>query len=260
MLPPTSLETRSVRQKRRRETLDLSNVRDGDVVLFGGLKGSIRWIARLSEAPVGHAGIVRRRHGNLSVIHVTGRCGVNEMPLETAIKRFGSAYWYSPTGAVDRAKVVSHAKARLGGPYSGLIVAHATPHWLIGIPAPSAHTEERLYCANFVAQCYRAGGAPLRPSVQDNLMSACMISESPALQLRGLIHARTDPADHGNAGGVLEAFPTRAPRRAVDEKDVWLVRAIRERLQARIASREPSVSRPPRRQHGAEPLALASHA
>lgn len=184
-------------------------IQDGDVLLFeakGRVSQVISWATRSRYS---HAAMAVWIKGRLMVAESREFRGCRLVPLSAALEDAHAA-WFTmmPWGTVDRERVADAALARLGQPYGWLhlvrIALSKLPTKLLRlipyvgkwIPAGRQWSEDdqepsgpRMICSEYVAHCYRAGGADLVPRLADRDTTPGDLARSALLGWRGRVEA-----------------------------------------------------------------------
>jgi hypothetical protein len=187
-------------------------VRDGDVVLFGGSGLLSRWIEFESKGPFSHAGICAWWDGRLMLLQAEV-AGLQAVPFSAFVGRYeGRTDWWPLTDAARKPEVVERvlweARSVLGRPYSFWKLAEVASHVMIHTRLPKAETDPgAMFCSEFVAHCFRVGGLDISPHSDVN----------------------TSPTDiaasgHFRYGGTVRHDPSLAPNVRQDRIDLLRAR------------------------------------
>lgn len=143
-----------------------NQIRDGDLVLFGGSGMLSKWIEMESKGPFSHAGICAWWDGRLMLLQAE-IAGLQAVPLSAFVARYeGRTDWWAlqddARAGTTVSRVLWEAKSTLGRPYSFWKLAEVASHVMLHTRLPKAEKDPgAMFCSEFVAHCFRTGGLPI---------------------------------------------------------------------------------------------------
>ena len=191
-------------------------VRTGDILLFQGTSRLSRVIRWGSGSNYSHAGFAAWWDRRLLVFQASGR-GAEVLPMSSAVDAYdGQVDWYALRAAHRLSsecehQLITHAVTLLGRAYSSAGLVDLMWRMALGRfrgrPDPKA-CPDSLFCSQYVSYCFRMVGPDLVLGTDDGSTSPADLSNSPMLELRGVLHAdpaqkaaRRDPALPGRPRG-----------------------------------------------------------
>ena len=170
-------------------------VQDGDILLFAGR----HWLSRLIKRFTGrysHSAIACWWDDRLMVLEATWPGQVRAVPASFCVDDYNGPVdlWTCTYAGLDRAKVVSAAKALLGRKYSFRKVVAALRRFLApwrrtSPPADPTDAPKQLQCSEYVSYCLRQGGLDVAPGLPDAMTDPADFEHNEHMTKVARIHA-----------------------------------------------------------------------
>jgi hypothetical protein len=199
--PAIAVEGQKVEPKpeskiRLRYDLIRSHIKNGDVLMFQGKYRSSSLIKRLTKSSYSHAGIAVWWNKRLMVMEADSK-GVAISRLSSKLEKYkGKAELYTSKEEIskeDRDRMIDFAQEELGKEYAtwkALVFG-----WKILFKKKLSEKDElrkenKLFCSQYVARIYNAGGKDLKKNRDDRFMSPNDIANSKELKRKGVFLLR----------------------------------------------------------------------
>ena len=168
-----------------------------DLILCRGSYGVSKLFEKLTKRAYSHAAVVAR-WGDMWMLCQAEAGGVQAVPLNTTVAKYnGAVYWFKLTPEARQRlnieRTVQEVKRDLGVAYGYWPVLRDLAYRYLGfkylgMKKPEDSTEPgSMYCSQYVAHCFRAGGLPLCDHTDINTLPAD-IESSPYVQYVATIH------------------------------------------------------------------------
>jgi hypothetical protein len=173
------------------------HMQECDLILCRGSYGISKLFEDLTKRKYSHAAVVAR-WGHMWMLCQAEAGGVQAVPLHITVGKYnGAVYWYRLTReARERLNIertVKEVKRDLGVAYGyGPVLRDMAYRYLgfkyLGMRKPEDTGEPNsMFCSQYVAHCFRAGGLPLCDHTDINTLPAD-IESSPYVQYVATIH------------------------------------------------------------------------
>lgn len=174
-------------------------IEDGDLLLWRGKYFVSRIFEFFSRGWFSHSAIAVNWDNQPMLLQAEFPY-IQAVPLWKTVHKYdGNVYWYKlkpefrDNGDLDLAKVFEEARKYLGAKFSVIHVLIAFAHRYFGQPLPPDPKRPRgMFCAEYVAHCFREGGKALTAKSDINTFPTD-IAESGNVSF--VAKLRTDPED-----------------------------------------------------------------
>jgi hypothetical protein len=172
------------------------HIKNADVLMFQGKYRSSALIKRLTRSPYSHAGIAVWWNKRLMVMEADSK-GVVVSRLSSKLEKYkGKVELYTHKEEIskeDRDRMIDFAQEELGKEYAtwkALVFGWKVLFKRKLSERDGLRKENKLFCSQYVAQIYNAGGKDLKKNRDDRFMSPNDIANSDKLKRKGIFLLR----------------------------------------------------------------------